>query len=296
LLLRSLTARDWHLTLIYGIAVSYYGTPKRANAKRVEEPLTAGAGTQAIDRASTLLVAVLDAADEVPFAELVASVGLPKSTVSRMLTSLERHGLVHRGTDAAVRPGPVITRFANSGRGDRLLRVAQPHLERLGELTRETVNLAVPGARAVEQISQVDSRFLLGSVNWIGQEVPFHCSALGKVFLAHGVTELPKGRLERRAERTITSRERLEVDLQLVRQRGYAVADSELEPGLVAIAAPVFGATGNVVAAVSVSGPSARLTRDRIPEVGQLLVDETAEIGAQLGASRRERPRRLRAR
>jgi len=258
--------------------------------------VAAASGTQAIDRASSLLVAVLDASDEVPFSDLVDTVGLPKSTVSRMLGSLELAGLVRRGPDAAVRPGPVMTRYANSGRGDRLLRVAQPHLERLGEITKETVNLAVPGARAVEQISQVDSKFLLGSVNWIGQSVPFHCSALGKVFLAHGVTELPKGRLERRAERTITSRERLEIDLQVVRQRGFAVADSELEPGLVAVAAPVFGATGAVIAAVSVSGPSARLTRDRIPEVGQLLIEETAEIGAQLGASRRERPRRLRAR
>lgn len=258
--------------------------------------MSAATGTQAIDRASSLLVAVLDASDEVAFSDLVATVGLPKSTVSRMLTSLEDHGLVRRGPDAAVRPGPVMTRFANSGRGDRLLRVAQPHLERLGEITKETVNLAVPGKRDVEQVSQVDSRFLLGSVNWIGQAVPFHCSALGKVFLAHGVTELPKGRLERRAERTITSRERLEIELQIVRQRGFAVADSELEPGLVAIAAPVFGVGGGVIAAVSVSGPSARLTRDRIPEVGQLLIDETAEISAQMGASRRDRPRRLRAR
>jgi DNA-binding IclR family transcriptional regulator len=258
--------------------------------------MTTAAGAQAVDRASTLLVAVLDAPEQVPFADLVASTGLPKSTVSRMLTSLERHGLVRRGSDSAVVPGPVFTRYASSGRGDRLLRVSQPHMDRLGELTRETVNLAVPGVHAVEQISQVDSRFLLGSVNWIGQAVPFHCSALGKVFLAHGVTELPKGRLERRADRTITSRERLEVDLQLVRQRGYAVADSELEPGLVAVAAPVYGSSATVIAAISVSGPSARLTRERILEVGQLLIDETTQIGIQLGAPRIDRPRRLRAR
>lgn len=253
-------------------------------------------GTQAVDRASALLVAVLNASDELGFADLVEATGLPKSTVSRMLTSLERHGLVRRGSDAVVLPGPVFTRYASSGRGDRLLRLAQPHLDRLGEITRETVNLAVPGLHAVEQISQVDSRFLLGSVNWIGQAVPFHCSALGKVFLAHGVTELPKGRLEKRADRTITSRERLEIDLTLSRQRGYAVADGELEPGLVAVAAPIFGATGSVVAAISVSGPSARLRRNRIPEVGNLLIGETTQISDELGAPHSERPRRLRAR
>lgn len=258
--------------------------------------MTAATGTQSVDRASSLLVAVLDARDEVPFADLVETVGLPKSTVSRMLTSLEEYGLVRRGADASVRPGPVMTRYAHSGRGDRLLRLAQPHMERLGEITKETVNLAVPGPRAVEQISQVDSRFLLGSVNWIGQSVPFHCSALGKVFLAHGVTDLPKGRLERRTDRTITSRERLDVDLKVTRQRGFAVADAELEPGLVAVAAPIFGADGPVVAAISVSGPSARITRERIPDVGHLLAEETTAISGQLGATRRERPRRLRAR
>ena len=258
--------------------------------------MAAAAGTQSVDRASSLLVAVLDASEEVPFSELVATVGLPKSTVSRMLSSLEVHGLVRRGSDASVRPGPVMTRYANSGRGDQLLRVAQPHLERLGELTKETVNLAVPGVRDVEQISQVDSRFLLGSVNWIGQAVPFHCSALGKVFLAHGVTDLPKGRLERRTDRTITSRERLEIDCKVTRQRGFAVADGELEPGLIAIAAPIFGSAGTVVAAVSVSGPSARITRDRVAEVGRLLMEEAGDISTQLGATRRDRPRRLRAR
>jgi len=269
----------------------------RANDKSSPPVVAAPAtGTQAIDRASSLLVAVLDAGDDVAFAELVQTVGLPKSTVSRMLKSLEAHGLVRRGKNAAVRPGPVITRYATSGRGDRLARIAQPHLDRLGELTRETVNLALPGVHAVEQISQVDSKFLLGSVNWIGQAVPFHCSALGKVFLAYGVADLPPGRLERRAERTITTRERLEFDLQMVRQRSYAVADSELEPGLVAVAAPIFNHSGSVVAAISVSGPSARLNRERIPEVGQLLVEEVSQISHELGAPRADRSRRLRAR
>ena len=82
----------------------------------------------------------------------------------------------------------------------------------------------------------------------------------------------------------------------MVRQRSYAVADSELEPGLVAIAAPIFNHTGSVVAAISVSGPSARLNRERIPEVGQLLVEEVSQISHELGAPRADRSRRLRAR
>jgi DNA-binding IclR family transcriptional regulator len=250
-------------------------------------------GTQAVDRASTLLVTVLQSDRPVPFAELAASAELPKSTASRILTSLERHGLVRRGSDASVRPGPVLARYAGSGRADALLRLAQPHLARLGELTGETVNLAVPGPTAVEQIAQVDSRFLLGAVNWVGREVPFHCSALGKVFLAYGATPVPRGRLERRTDRTLTTQERLQADLDGVRRRGYAVADNELEPGLVAIAAPVTDSDGAVVAAVSVTGPSVRLTGNRIAGVGRLLITETRAISRGLDPTERPRNRRV---
>jgi IclR family acetate operon transcriptional repressor len=240
-------------------------------------------GTQAVDRAASLLLAVLESPRPVPFAELAAVTELPKSTASRLLTSLERHGLVRRGPDSAVRPGPVLTRFAGSGRANALLRVAQPHLERLGEVCGETINLAVPGVGAVEQIAQVDSRFLLGATNWVGRSVPFHCSALGKVFLAHGVAQIPKGRLERRTDRTLVTREALDLELAKVRRQGYAVADSELEPGLVAVASPIYGPDGTVVAALSVTGPSVRLTGDRVPGVGRLLVEESRAIARALG-------------
>jgi IclR family acetate operon transcriptional repressor len=250
-------------------------------------------GTQAVDRASTLLVAVLQADRPVPFADLAAAAALPKSTASRILTSLERHGLVRRGPDASVRPGPVLARYAGSGRADALLRLAQPHLDRIGELTGETVNLAVPGPTAVEQIAQVDSRYMLGAVNWVGRDVPFHCSALGKVFLAHRTVSIPKGRLERRTDRTITSRDHLASELATVRRLGYAVADSELEPGLVAVAAPITDADGAVVAAVSVTGPSVRLTGDRIPGVGRLLVAEARAVSAALDPNERPRTRRV---
>ncbi|MFZ0323160.1 MAG: IclR family transcriptional regulator [Actinomycetes bacterium] len=253
----------------------------------------APSGTQAVDRASALLIAVLESPRPVPFAELAAATELPKSTASRLLTSLERHGLVRRGPDSAVRPGPVLTRFAGSGRASALLRVAQPHLDRLGELTGETINLAVPGVGAVEQIAQVDSRYLLGAVNWVGRSVPFHCSALGKVFLAHGAVVVPRGRLERRTDRTITSRDLLDVELAKVRRVGYAVADSELEPGLVAVASPIIGPDGAVVAAISVTGPSVRLTGDRIPGVGRLLVDEARAVSRALGTPDQPRSRRV---
>ena len=244
-------------------------------------------GTQAVDRAAELLVRVVEADGPVSFGAISEATGLPKSTTSRLLGALERHALLERDRDGALRPGTVLTRYARrSSATDQLVATARPVLEDLGRSTRETVNLAVPGASAVEQIDQVDSTYLLGATNWVGLDVPFHCSALGKVFLAHRVVTLPPGRLEQRTDRTVTSRDKLAAELDEVRRRGYAVADQELEPGLVAIAAPVRDGSGLVVAALSVSGPSVRLTGQRIAQTARLTVRAAADLSAALGHGR----------
>lgn len=249
----------------------------------------ASGGTQAVDRAAVLLVAVLAADGPVSSSELVTASGLPKSTVSRLLASLERGGLVQRDHDGEVLPGPRITDYALSVRPeDTLVRIAQPHLERLGEATGETVNLAVPIGGEVRQIAQVDSTYLLGAVNWLDRPVPFHCSALGRVFLAHG-HPLPTGRLPRLTDRTVTSRTQLQRELARVADRGYAVVDSELEPGLVAVAAPVRSTDGSVTAAVSVSGPSVRLTPHAIPGVGARVIEAADAITLALSSTGRSR-------
>lgn len=241
-------------------------------------------GTQAVDRAAQLLVRVVEAREPVTFGSLTEGAELPKSTASRLLNALERQGLVERDRDGAFRPGQVLSRFARrSSSTDDLIEVAGPYLETLSRRTGETVNLAIPGVDVVEQVAQVDSRYMLGATNWVGLGVPFHCSALGKVFLAYGVVEAPKGRLEQRGPRTLTTREALAADLALVRRRGYAVADEELEPGLVAIAAPVRGPEGLVVASISVSGPSVRLTPDRTVKIAAMVAGEAHAMSSALG-------------
>ena len=248
--------------------------------------VTTPGGTQAVDRAAALLVSVLAAPEPVSFASLATDSGLPKSTLSRLLSSLERNGLIERGSDGSVVPGPRITDYALSIRPeDDLARLAQPALDRLAELTGETVNLAVPLSGEVRQIAQVDSRYLLGAVNWLDRPVPFHCSALGRVFLAAGAP-LPAGRLARFTDRTITSRATLERTLDRVRADGFAVVDSELEPGLVAIAAPIRSADGSVVAAVSVSGPSIRLTRQEVAAVVPRVREAAETISIALRSGR----------
>lgn len=242
-------------------------------------------GTQAIDRAASLLVRVIEADAPQTFSRLLAESGLPKSTASRLLSALERHGLLRRDTRGAFVPGPVLTRYAGRAGIADLVTAVQPTLERLGEKTGETVNLAVLSGGEVEQVAQVDSRYLLGATNWVGLRVPLHCSALGKVFVAYGAAELPRGPLERRTQHTITDRARLAAQFAEIRRTGYGVAVEELEPGLIAVAAPVRGRGGQVIAALSVSGPSIRITPDRIAEIGELLVSESEAFSASLGVT-----------
>lgn len=197
----------------------------------------------------------------ISFSELCAVTGLAKSTTCRLLLSLERNGLICRDEAGAYKAGELFQHFAwRSGREADIAQVAKPYLAHLCELTRETINLGITRRGVVEQIAQVDGAYLLGATNWVGRPVPLHASALGKVLLAFGACKLAPGRLERCSERTITSRSDLAAELVEVRRRGYAIADEELEPGLVAIAAPVFKADDLAAAAVSVSGPNARIT------------------------------------
>src|SRR5439155_3911857 len=184
-----------------------------------------------------------------------------------------------------LRPGPVLLGLARRGINDGdLVELCAGAMERLGELTGETIDLAaaVPGG-AEYYLAQVDSRHFLGTTNWTGRRLPHHCTAVGKVLLAFGAARLPTGRLDQIAPDTITVRAMLEAQLEQVRARGYGVAVGELEPGLVAVAAPVFSADGRAMAAISISGPALRLRPERMDEMGALLVKETTMLSERLG-------------
>ena len=244
------------------------------------------AGTQAVDRAVRLLTAIVEAPTPLEFSDLVASAGLVKSTTSRLLQALERGALVSRTDDGKYKPGEVFIRYAWRSRGDGdLVEIAQPFLERLGAFTNETINIGIFVRDAVEQIAQVDSTYLLGATNWVGRSVPLHCSALGKVLLAYGSALLRPGRLEKLTPKTITNKALLEVQLSKVREQGYAVSNEELEEGLVAIAAPVFAVGPNAVAALSVSGPTTRLTESRLVEVATACMKEAESLSKVLGST-----------
>ncbi len=241
-------------------------------------------GTQAVDRAARLLSEVVHAADPVTFTELAVVTGLAKSTTSRLLLALERNHLVRRDDQGRFLPGEMFVSFAWRGGADTsLVAVARPFLERLGKATGETINLGVAAGGVVEQIAQVDCTYLIGGTNWVGLPVALHASGLGKVLLAYGAAKLPPGELERCTDKTIISEPALRADLAAARARGYAVTDEELERGLIAFAAPVFRYDGAVVAALSVSAPTTRMTREAAANAARRCMDEAAGLSAALG-------------
>ncbi len=240
---------------------------------RVEE------GAQAIDRAARILVRLVETDDVVTLAGVMQETSLPKSTAARALRALERNGLAQRQPGGGFRPGPVLVDYArrDASVGD-LATLAWPFLEQLGRQTGETANIAIPTPGGVARLAQVDSDHPLGAGNWVGRRIPLHASSLGKVFMAFGAAQPPFGRLARLGPGTITSMEELLAELEQVRLDGFATTWEELEEGLCSTAAPVHGSRARVIAAISVSAPTVRTSRDRLAELSAQVAQTAGEL------------------
>ena len=164
-----------------------------------------------------------------------------------------------------------------------LVEAAQPVLRRLAGESGETANLIVPRPAGTESIAQVDGRHLLGATNWIGRELPLHCTAAGKVFLAFGVSVLPGGALSAPGPATIVDRTQLARELETVGEAGYSTLVDELEDGLSAVGAPVRDGGGTVVAALTVSGATLRLPPARLTLLGRLALEQAQALSSSLG-------------
>lgn len=242
----------------------------------------AAPGTRALDRAADLVATVVHADEPMTFADLQDASGLAKSTTSRMLTALERAGLLERDAAGSYVAGRLFWLYAaRHDPWDELVRLARPAMDAIGEATGETVHLSVTRGERVVQVAQVDSRFLLGTRDWTEIEVPAHCSALGKVFYSWHALEVPDGDLEQLTPETVADHAALRRDCVRARERGWAVTLDELEIGLTGIAVPVHGVRGDVVAALGISGPTPRL-QDRLDELGRSLLDHASALSTLL--------------
>jgi DNA-binding IclR family transcriptional regulator len=243
---------------------------------------------QSVDRAIDVLEYLAER-DDGAVTDLAAALGVHKSTAFRLLAALEARGLVEQVSERGrYRLGFGLLRLAGAtaARLD-LVEQSRPVTRRLAAELGETVNVARIEGDAVINIDQVLGGATVATQNWVGQRTPLHATSNGKVLLAAAEpaerARLLARPLERYTPATITDRDELERELANVAALGWADTTEELELGLNAIAAPIRGHDGSVVAAVSVSGPSYRLGSDRFGAVAASVVAAGDEIGRRLG-------------
>jgi IclR family acetate operon transcriptional repressor len=249
------------------------------------------AGSQTLDRALAVLLEVGASGERgLSLAECTSLLGYSKPTTHRILRTLARRGFLRSDERGFYTLG-----IANLRLGMDFLeqldlrREALPVLRRLADRTAETVHLGVLDGADVVYIEKVESPQAVRMFSRIGHTMPACSTGVGKAILAYlpqpELEELLPERLERRTPRTITSRRELLRNLAAVRDRGYATDDVENEEAIRCVGAPVFDHTGRVCAAISVAGPSSRVTAGRFPELGGLARDAAREISTRIGWS-----------
>ncbi len=251
----------------------------------------AAAGVQSVDRALTILE-VLARIGEAGVTEIAAELGVHKSTAFRLVGTLEAHRLVEQAEDRGkYRLGVGVFRLAGAtaARLD-VVQEARSVCRALAAATGETVNITVLSESSALYLDQAAGTSALQPHNWVGQHIPLHATSNGKVLLS-GLDPSALDRLlptlPSLTPRTITRQAGLRAELDRVREQGYALAVDELEIGLTAVAAPIRNAGGDVVASMSVSGPTFRLT-ERIEEIVRLLRESAQEVSLRLGWGHRQ--------
>ncbi|TDC80528.1 IclR family transcriptional regulator [Actinomadura sp. 7K507] len=249
---------------------------------------TRGSSVQSVDRAVSILQ-VLGRHGAAQVTEIAAELGLHKSTVFRLLATLEARGMVEQNSERGrYRLGyGVVQLAAGATKKHDLSLLSRPVCHELAEAVGETVNVAIHDGSMVISVDQVIGSSAVTTVNWVGQRTPMHATSAGKVFLASmapaQLDEILAEGLPSYTPHTVTDPAALGRQLALVRERGYASTVEEDEIGMAAVAAPIRSLDGEVVAAVVVSGPTFRINKDNMSDVAEHVLAAAAEISQRNG-------------
>lgn len=244
---------------------------------------------QSVDRAVSLLQALATRGPR-GLSDLAGEVGVHKGTAFRLLATLEARGLVQQDGDRGrYRLGPSAGQLAaGAARAHDVAALCRPLCAELAERVGDTVNLVVSDGSEITTVDQASGPAIVASADHVGRRGPLHATAAGKVFLAAApageVERLAAAGLERYTPHTLVDLAALSADLELTRARGWALAQEEHEAGLVVLAAPVRGADGSVAAALTVGGPTYRLTPAAMPALAEQLLASAARASWRLGA------------
>lgn len=245
---------------------------------------------QVLDRALAALEVLAARSSECSLAEICAVLKLHKSTVHRLMMVLEQHRLVDKNPDTGrYRLGLKLFEFGSKALGAiDLRRHAKPYLDRLQRELGETVFFCMLDDGQAFYLEKIESQQSVRTACTVGSRAPAYCTAVGKAMLA----ELPDAEVSEIVRRwglkpitpnTITSASALRAELRAIRSRGYAVDNEEKELGLRCVSAAVRGESGKLLAALSVSGPAFRVTKERVPEIGKAVMQAAGELSYEFG-------------
>jgi DNA-binding IclR family transcriptional regulator len=217
--------------------------------------------------------------------------GINKSTAYRFLAHLETESYLFRADSGNYLVGPKLVRLGSGLTYQTALRtISRPLLQNLWKATSETINLGILDGQDVFYLDVLQSPHPFRMASQSGIWRPFYCTAMGKVLAAFLPADEKKHvissvRLERFTPHTITRAAQLRKELEKVREKGYAVDDEEATLGARCIGAPILREDGSAAAAISVSGPTARVSRDKIPAFAQAVMSAARTISSRIGTS-----------
>lgn len=248
-----------------------------------------GGQVQSLGRALSILERLAEA-DGMTLTDLAQSVGLAPSTTHRLLTTLQQHRFAAFDEEYGVWViGVGAFNVGNAFlRNRRIVTLGRPVMRRLMEDVGETVNLAVQDQNELVYVTQFESHAPMRAFFRPGRRAPMHASAVGKAMLAemdeHRLTEVlhQKG-MPRFTEKTIVDPAELRRELVRIRERGWAVDDEEHTVGMRCVAATIHNEHGEVIAGISLSGPSVRVTENRLGELGARILAAANAITEQIG-------------
>jgi DNA-binding IclR family transcriptional regulator len=242
-----------------------------------------------VERALNILEAAAQRRDGLTNSEISRKLGIPKSSASYILRTLERRGYLRRdGESGRYRLGLKILSLGGDAQGNlEIADVALPFMRTLGEKIRMTVHLAVLDQGEAVYVEKVEAPGFFKVNTWVGRRMFLHSTSVGKCLLAW----LPKQEIEnvvrqqglkKRTPKTITTVSKLLVDLEHVKQSGYAVDDEENSLGARCLGAPIFDAMGNVAAALGASGTLTQVDEANMPRMIEALKETARRITRQL--------------
>lgn len=264
--------------------------PDQAPDRTSDRATERSSQVQSLLRALSIVNALAESDEGTGLTDLAQRVGLSTSTAHRLLTTLEQERYVHFDAERKLWSVGVQAFHAGSAfiRSRNLVVVARPHMRSLMEESGETVNLAAEDDGQAIYMAQIECRQMMRAFASPGGRVPLTCSGVGKALLSE-MTDAEVGRILRRTgmvrptEKSLATPAALRDELERTRRRGYSIDDEEHAVGMRCCASVIFNEFGEPVGAVSVSGPMARITDDRLPLLGAMVKATADAISHQFG-------------